>query len=172
MLRLSAPPSVLPDISLISGEIGRPLEFRQSSIVGKAPASKLPISPPVGYDIHTSHVSSAVSGTPLIRPPALVPRLSRVTSLSATVSHKRRRQDGGNANANRQRWRLAGALLQNSPFSPCGRRWPREARSDEGCSRKLRRMCESRSLVGRTEGGNVERSVVKFGMTISADGRS
>ncbi|RWO29444.1 MAG: hypothetical protein EOS08_13385 [Mesorhizobium sp.] len=22
------------------------------------------------------------------------------------------------------------------PFSPCGRRWPREARSDEGCSRE------------------------------------
>src|SRR5262245_20600384 len=24
--------------------------------------------------------------------------------------------------------------MQRSPFSPCGRRWPREARSDEGCS--------------------------------------
>ncbi|TIN92033.1 MAG: hypothetical protein E5Y06_25220 [Mesorhizobium sp.] len=26
------------------------------------------------------------------------------------------------------------------PFSPCGRRWPREARSDEGCSRERQRL--------------------------------
>ncbi|TGQ94352.1 hypothetical protein EN804_08790 [Mesorhizobium sp. M8A.F.Ca.ET.161.01.1.1] len=25
-------------------------------------------------------------------------------------------------------------------FSPCGRRWPREARSDEGCSRERQRL--------------------------------
>ncbi|RUW57972.1 hypothetical protein EOA16_29625 [Mesorhizobium sp. M7A.F.Ca.US.008.03.1.1] len=27
-----------------------------------------------------------------------------------------------------------------SSFSPCGRRWPREARSDEGCSREHQRL--------------------------------
>ncbi|MGI6850773.1 precorrin-3B synthase [Mesorhizobium sp. 1B3] len=47
-LRSTLPPSVLPDISPSRGEIGRPLGFRQSSIVRNAPASKLPISPLVG----------------------------------------------------------------------------------------------------------------------------
>ena len=34
---------------------------------------------------------------------------------------------------NRQRRRFAVRLVLGSTFSPCGRRWPREARSDEGC---------------------------------------
>ncbi|TPM38761.1 hypothetical protein FJ964_27985 [Mesorhizobium sp. B2-3-2] len=33
-----------------------------------------------------------------------------------------------------------GAAGGRFTFSPCGRRWPREARSDEGCSRERQRL--------------------------------
>ena len=46
--------------------------------------------------------------------------------------------------ANRQRSRLAQAQRQRSPFSPCGRRWPSAARSDEGY-RRARRNAPGRS---------------------------
>ena len=41
--------------------------------------------------------------------------------------------DPGGAGGRAQPWQVNAALLAPS-FSPCGRRWPREARSDEGCS--------------------------------------
>ncbi len=78
--------------------------------------------------------TAALHAAPLIR--RLFPSLACARAGGDTFSHKGRRGLCKSASANGRRWRLAEPKKPNSPFSPCGRRWPGVAAG----ARRARRM--------------------------------